>query len=147
MEIANLNKILNLLHEVHERNTSHVQKTPSTLGIDRRTLGLIVLPLEVGDDLKRPRVVRVKSLDEVCVELDLLQLVSVGEVLFTLKSVEHAIQLVREGLPLAVSLRLGVGGRRALVSSAAHSGGSSRVVGGHGVRRAAASRRREMIRL
>lgn len=106
-------------------DAGHVEQAARVLGVDGGALDLVVLPLQVGNHVEGLGAVGVEALDEVGVDLDLLQLVAVGEVLVALEAVIHAGKPLHEHLALAVPLGLR-GGRRG------RGGTASGHAGGHG---------------
>ena len=125
--VAELNEVLNLANEVVKLDASHVEQRASALWLNSLALGLIMFFLQVGNDVKGGRAVRVEALDEVGIELDFLQLVAVGYVFLLLKPLVHASQALHEHLALAISLGLGSGLRRGSVAFSAHGRGHGRV--------------------
>lgn len=107
MRIAVLDEILNLLDEVLELGARHLDQGARVLGQGLGRLGLGVLAPEVGNGVEHIGVVGVETLYEGGVDLDLLELIAVGEVSVPLELVVEEGQFLVDELTLPLPLRLG----------------------------------------
>lgn len=108
LDVLALMQIRNLLRPILKIGPRHIKQAPSILRNNIRTVGVPLILSELGNDARGVGGERVNALDEARVDLDLVQLVDVGNVSVPVEFLREGRDAIVEELALLVALGRGL---------------------------------------